>query len=205
MNKEQESLNVMLTHLKLPNLPKKYEEGNEKVWTQGIVKMLRRSGTCDYVWAEHDVYAQEEVKVKKEIPDVGQPVKVVAIYPFEYLTEQDTPKFSSKEEIVYFLSKRTAEDEQTLSAMSNKNLRKLLNYILIKEKLSKWTGRIKGEVEFEKNLQEQSEELSIDSPSNQEADDVEEPDEVDMSLDDKKEEDSVLGEEPKKRGRKPKV
>lgn len=200
MKKEQESLDLMLMHLKLPNLPKKLEEGSEEVWTQGIVKVLRRSGMYDYVWAEHDVYAWEEIKVKKEVPDVGQPVRVVAIHPFEYLTEVDSPKFSTKEEIIMFLSKRTAEDEQTLSAMSNKNLRKLLNYILIKEKISRWDGKIHGKIEFEKTN------VRMEEPKPAANDEPEEEPTDDKTKDENEPEEdaSVLGEEPKKRGRKPK-
>lgn len=134
-NKEEESLLEMLMFARIPKLPDLKEESDNRIWVRAIVKILRKSGYCDYTIAYHDYHSWNEVNVIKELAGMGVASDVVGIYPYEFLQDRYIPNVKTKEDIVKYVASVTHDDEEYLNGMPNEILKKLLFNICIKEQI----------------------------------------------------------------------
>lgn len=204
VTKETASLTQMLLEAKIPTLPQENDES--KVWTLAIVKILRNTGVSDYVIAQHDYFSWNEINVKSEMANVGIPKQVLGIYPYDYLNSSDVPDVKDKQDIVTFLARVTHEDEEYLSGLTNEALKGMFYNTCIKHKVSKW-GQKRTEEDYTLGIKEPEVPVkvttSILDETQEEVIPKKEPEEV-PEVEEKVEENPVLGEEPKKRGRKPK-
>lgn len=201
VTKETESLTQMLLESRVSQLPE--ENDPAKVWVLALVKVLRKTGQKDYVIAEHDFFGWNEIRVKSEMAGVGILAEVESIHPYSYLTALDMPTVKTKEDIINFLASRTKEDAEYLSSLGNDVLKKMLYNVCIKNKASKWgqkqdyvlgikepEHKVSNVIDFSEE-DKKEEPVKSSEPKNAEEEKVED-------------ENPVLGEEPKKRGRKPK-
>lgn len=205
VTKETESLTQMLLEAKIPTLPQENDES--KVWTLAIVKILRNTGVADYVIAQHDYFSWNEINVKSEMANVGIPKQILGIYPYDYLTSSDVPAVKDKQDIVTFLARVTHEDEEYLSSLTNDALKDMFYNTCIKHKVSRW-GQKRTVEDYTLGIKEPETPVEVtanvlDEPQKKVVPEKE-PEEVPELEEKVEDENPVLGEEPKRRGRKPK-
>lgn len=204
VTKETESLTQMLLESRVSQLPE--ENDPAKIWVLALVKVLRKTGQKDYVIAEHDFFGWNEIRVKSEMAGVGIPAEVESIHPYSYLTALDMPTVKTKEDIINFLASRTKEDAEYLSSLGNDVLKKMLYNVCIKNKASKW-GQKQDYEDYVLGIKEPEHKVSnvIDFSEEDKKEEPVKSSEPENAEEEKVEDENpVLGEEPKKRGRKPK-
>ena len=192
VTKETESLTQMLLESRVSQLPE--ENDPAKVWVLALVKVLRKTGQKDYVIAEHDFFGWNEIRVKSEMAGVGILAEVESIHPYSYLTALDMPTVKTK------------EDAEYLSSLGNDVLKKMLYNVCIKNKASKW-GQKQDYEDYVLGIKEPEHKVSnvIDFSEEDKKEEPVKSSETENAEEEKVEDENpVLGEEPKKRGRKPK-
>lgn len=184
-NVEEKTLDEMLMYSGISKLPPANDES--KVWVVAIVKLLRRNGLYDYAVAEHDYSSWREIRIRKESAGSVPPVELIEIYPFEYIKPTDLPLINDRTDIVRFVSSATGLSLSYVSGLDSSKLQHMFYNIIIKNKMAK--------IKIGKNdLKPYEEDFVLAGDKSRptpQADDVEE-------------EETILDEEPKKRGRKPK-
>lgn len=176
---EERTLTEMLMYAGIPELPPVND--SSKVWVIGIVRLLRRNGLYDYAIAEHDYSSWREIRIKKESSGSVPPVELIEIYPFEYIKPKDLPEIKDRMDIVTFVAGSTGLSAPYVSGLESSKLQKMFYNIIIRKK-------IKDIKIGDNTLKPDEEDFVISNDANS-----------------VKEEPSILEDEPKRRGRKPKM
>lgn len=132
-NIEHESLIEILDYLKMPMLP--HPNIESKIWTKAIVKVQSMDGSVGYIYATHDFYAIDELKIEKSCGCLGIYHSTLGIYPLEYLDTAVVPIIKDKDDIINFLLPRCNEEKEHLESMKMPALRMLFYNVCIKEQL----------------------------------------------------------------------
>lgn len=118
----EDSLYAMLKRAHVTELPDGIDPN--KVWAKAIVKVERKTGQCDYALATHDFFSDGEVRIVKEMGDVGAFNKVLSIHPYMYLNEGWMPNVKTRQDIIRFVLSQSDFKESYLEGLSKEELKK---------------------------------------------------------------------------------
>lgn len=118
----EDSLYAMLKRAHVTELPDGIDPN--KVWAKAIVKVERKTGQCDYTLAIHDFFSDGEVRIVKEMGDVGAFNKVLSIHPYMYLNEGWMPNVKTRQDIIRFVLSQSDFKESYLEGLSKEELKK---------------------------------------------------------------------------------
>lgn len=139
--KEEQSLTEMLVYAGIPKLPEPYIETGESikpedVWVRAIARIQRKDGEIDYVVVEHDFFAWNEIKIKKNIGSAGIAHSVLGLYPYDFLKTNNVPEVANKKEIIDYISIYVKDDIEYLQSLKKDVLKKMFYNVCIKNQIS---------------------------------------------------------------------
>jgi hypothetical protein len=136
-NHEEESLMEMLRFCNVTKLPAPLSENEKKIWSRAIVKVAHRSGHHAYVAAKHDFFSWEEIAIKKVSDTPGDIVRVIEIYPYEFLEDAYIPNVYKRQNIIDFVKAYSNEDEEYLYSLKKESLQALFYNICINQMIER--------------------------------------------------------------------
>lgn len=96
---EQISLMECLSLSRMTELPKEWD--GKKIWLKAIVRVLKCDNSCNYALAEND--GRNKPEIKRDFGNMARIVKIEAIYPTYYMSENQKPDLRNKTDIITYL------------------------------------------------------------------------------------------------------
>lgn len=142
--KEEQSLTEMLMYAGIPKLPEPYIETTESikpedVWVKGIARIQRKDGEIDYAVVEHDFFAWNEIKIKKNIGSAGIAHSVLGLYPYDFLKTKNVPEVATKKDIIEYIMLYTKDDIEYLQSLKKETLKKMFYNVCINNQIRNYS------------------------------------------------------------------
>ena len=145
---EKSSLIEVLSLSKRSDLGKEWD--GKKLWLKAIIKVQKCDNSINYALADNDGY--NSPSITRDFGNMAKIVKILAIYPTYYLSENQRPNLKNKSDIINYLAaygcneaeieylladqsidgqEKTAEQKKT----DKDKVKSMLNCVMIKSEL----------------------------------------------------------------------
>lgn len=118
-NIEENSLYDMLTELKMNEIPEELPAETENIWVKALVRVQKRDTSINYAIALNN--GRGGTKIIKDSGRMSTIVKILNIYPLNYLDKRDIPTFNKQADYVMYLTNNGYDEEECKSLISRKD------------------------------------------------------------------------------------
>lgn len=118
-NIEENSLYDMLTELKMNEIPEELPAETENIWVKALVRVQKRDTSINYAIALNN--GRDGTKIIKDSGRMSTIVKILNIYPLNYLDKRDIPTFNKQIDYVMYLVNNGYDEEECKALISRKD------------------------------------------------------------------------------------
>lgn len=118
-NIEENSLYEILTDLKMSEMPEELPAETENIWVKALVRVQKRDTSINYAIALNN--GRGGTSIIKDSGRMSTIVKILNIYPLNYLDKRDIPTFNKQADYVMYLVNNGYNEEECQSLISRKD------------------------------------------------------------------------------------
>lgn len=118
-NIEENSLYEILTELKMSEMPEELPAETENIWVKALVRVQKRDTSINYAIALNN--GRGGTSIIKDSGRMSTIVKILNIYPLNYLEKRDIPTFNKQADYVMYLVNNGYNEEECQSLISRKD------------------------------------------------------------------------------------
>lgn len=118
-NIEENSLYEMLTELKMSEMPEELPAETENIWVKALVRVQKRDTSINYAIALNN--GRSGTSIIKDSGRMSTIVKILNIYPLNYLDKRDIPTFTKQSDYVIFLTRHGYDEAECQALISRKD------------------------------------------------------------------------------------
>lgn len=118
-NIEENSLYEMLTELKMSEMPEELPAETENIWVKALVRVQKRDTSINYAIALNN--GRSGTSIIKDSGRMSTIVKILNIYPLNYLDKRDIPTFNKQADYVMYLVNNGYDEEECRALISRKD------------------------------------------------------------------------------------
>lgn len=118
-NIEESSLYEMLTELKITEIPEELPADTENIWVKALVRVKKRDLSINYAIALNN--CKGGASIIKDSGRTSTVVKIMNIYPLNYLDKRDIPTFNKQSDYVMYLASNGYNEEECKGLISRKD------------------------------------------------------------------------------------
>lgn len=118
-NIEENSLYEILTELKMSEMPEELPAETENIWVKALVRVQKRDTSINYAIALNN--GRGGTSIIKDSGRMSTIVKILNIYPLNYLDKRDIPTFNKQADYVMYLVNNGYNEEECQSLISRKD------------------------------------------------------------------------------------
>lgn len=118
-NIEGNSLYDMLTELKMSEMPEELPAETENIWVKALVRVQKRDTSINYAIALNN--GRDGTSIIKDSGRMSTIVKILNIYPLNYLEKRDIPTFNKQADYVMYLTNNGYDEEECKALISRKD------------------------------------------------------------------------------------
>lgn len=118
-NIEENSLYDILTELKMTEIPEELPAETDDIWVKALVRVQKRDTSINYAIALNN--GRGGTSIIKDSGRMSTIVKILNIYPINYLDKRDIPTFNKQADYVMYLASNGYDEEECRSLISRKD------------------------------------------------------------------------------------
>lgn len=116
---EENSLYEMIEELRISEMPEELPAETENIWVKALVRVQKRDTSINYAIALNN--GRGGVSIIKDSGRMSTIVKILNIYPLNYLDKRDIPTFNKQADYVMYLVNNGYNEEECQSLISRKD------------------------------------------------------------------------------------
>lgn len=116
---EENSLYEMIEELRISEMPEELPAETENIWVKALVRVQKRDTSINYAIALNN--GRGGTSIIKDSGRASTIVKILNIYPLNYLDKRDIPTFNKQADYVMYLVNNGYNEEECQSLISRKD------------------------------------------------------------------------------------